>query len=100
MNNNKMNVIWFKDLSMKDVPRVGGKNASLGEMISTLKKEGIRIPDGFATTSNLYWEFLEKNDLRNKIDSYLQDLVIHPHFQRKGIGTKLAKEAIRFLKKK
>ncbi|MEJ2241467.1 MAG: phosphoenolpyruvate synthase [Candidatus Bathyarchaeota archaeon] len=75
MNNNKMNVIWFKDLSMNDVPRVGGKNASLGEMICTLKTEGIRIPDGFATTSKLYWEFLEKNDLRNKIDSYLQDFI-------------------------
>lgn len=40
MNAEKMNVVWFEDLSMKDVSRVGGKNASLGEMIRTLKKAG------------------------------------------------------------
>jgi pyruvate,water dikinase len=75
MNTDKKEVIWFEDLSMKDVPRVGGKNASLGEMIRTLKKRGIRIPDGFATTSKLYWDFVEKNGLKNKIDSHLQGLV-------------------------
>jgi len=42
---------WFDDLTNEDVPRVGGKNASLGEMISRLKAEGIRVPGGFATTS-------------------------------------------------
>jgi pyruvate,water dikinase len=75
MNIEKMNVVWFEDVNIKDVSRVGGKNASLGEMIRTLKKEGIRIPDGFATTAKLYWSFIDKNNLRNKIDSYLQKLV-------------------------
>jgi pyruvate, water dikinase len=59
------------------VPRmygVGGKNASLGEMIGALKKEGIGVPDGFATTAEAYWKFLEANDLRERLKSQLDDL--------------------------
>jgi pyruvate,water dikinase len=65
---------WFETLNSKDVPVVGGKNASLGEMIRRLKKEGIRVPDGFATTAKAYWEFLEANDLKGKIQSYLEEM--------------------------
>jgi pyruvate, water dikinase len=65
---------WFETLSSKDVPLVGGKNASLGEMIRRLKKEGIRVPDGFATTSEAYWELLEANQLREKIRDLLGEL--------------------------
>ncbi|MBR0129476.1 MAG: hypothetical protein IJM09_06650, partial [Neisseriaceae bacterium] len=43
-------VIWFENLRMTDVDRVGGKNASLGEMISQLTEKGVRVPGGFATT--------------------------------------------------
>ena len=68
------NIIWFEALNMKDVPKVGGKNASLGEMIQSLKKGGIRVPDGFATTAKLYRTFLDENDLKNKIESNLQKL--------------------------
>jgi phosphoenolpyruvate synthase/pyruvate phosphate dikinase len=53
---------------------VGGKNASLGEMIGALKKEGIGVPDGFATTAEAYWKFLEANDLRERLKSQLDDL--------------------------
>ncbi len=60
-------VIWFADLDRSDVGRVGGKNASLGEMIRYLAGAGIRVPDGFATTADAYWEFLELNELREKI---------------------------------
>jgi pyruvate, water dikinase len=60
-------IAWFEDLTNQDVPLVGGKNASLGEMIATLKTEGIRVPDGFATTSAAYWRFLAENDLEEKI---------------------------------
>jgi pyruvate, water dikinase len=67
-------VRWFETLSNKDVPLVGGKNASLGEMISILRPRGIRIPDGFATTSEAYWKFLEVNNLKEKIQSRLQEL--------------------------
>jgi pyruvate, water dikinase len=67
-------VRWFEDLGSNDVGSVGGKNASLGEMISTLKKAGIQVPDGFATTAEAYWKFLEANELTDEIKSLLQDL--------------------------
>ena len=56
-------VIWFEDLRRSDVPRVGGKNASLGEMIANLSARGISVPPGFATTANAFWRFVEKNAL-------------------------------------
>jgi pyruvate, water dikinase len=67
-------VRWFESLGSRDVGMVGGKNASLGEMIRALKKEGIGVPDGFATTAEAYWKFLEANDLRERLKSQLNDL--------------------------
>ncbi len=67
--------MWFDDVNINDVPKVGGKNASLGEMIRSIRKEGIRIPNGFATTAKLYWDLVDKNGLRVKIESLLQDLI-------------------------
>lgn len=61
------NIKFFDELGIKDVPLVGGKNASLGEMIRHLKKEGIRVPFGFATTSDAFYAFLEYNDLNSFI---------------------------------
>ena len=61
------NVIWFEHLRMTDVGDVGGKNASLGEMISQLDQKGIRVPGGFATTAPAYKHFLEVNNLKQKI---------------------------------
>jgi len=65
---------WLEDISSEDVARVGGKNASLGEMIRALKDEGVRVPDGFATTAEAYRAFLEANDLTPKIETALNDL--------------------------
>lgn len=65
---------WFEDLNAKDVPIVGGKNASLGEMIRELKDKGIHVPDGFATTADAYWEFLKANQLIEKIEGHLSEL--------------------------
>jgi len=66
---------WFKDLDAGDVAIVGGKNASLGEMIGSLKEKGIEVPDGFATTASAYWAFLDKKDgLREKITPLLGEL--------------------------
>src|SRR6056297_75647 len=65
-------VVWFENLSLNDVPRVGGKNASLGEMIHSLKKHDINVPDGFATTAKAYWRFLEANYLQDKIVSLIE----------------------------
>jgi pyruvate,water dikinase len=59
-----MNYIkWFDTLTMNDVSLVGGKNASLGEMIKQLSKKGIRIPYGFAVTAEAYWHFLNQNNI-------------------------------------
>ena len=66
-------VRWFETLRNTDVPLVGGKNASLGEMVHTLKDRGIAVPHGFATTAAAYWEFLKVNDLGGKIEAWLQD---------------------------
>lgn len=68
------NIIWFEDLRMSDVGEVGGKNASLGEMISQLTTKGIRVPGGFATTADAYKRFLEENSLKQKIDARLDAL--------------------------
>lgn len=64
---------WFETLTVGDVPIVGGKNASLGEMISTLKGHGIDVPDGFATTADAYWHFIEANHLTEAIRAHIQD---------------------------
>lgn len=68
------NIIWFKDLGITDVGKVGGKNASLGEMISQLGNLGVIVPQGFATTAYAYWRFLEQSGLDNKIYSVLDKL--------------------------
>ena len=56
-------VRWFSDLSRTDIGVVGGKNASLGEMTSTMRVAGRRVPAGFATTAAAYWRMLEANAL-------------------------------------
>ncbi|HSR02017.1 MAG TPA: phosphoenolpyruvate synthase, partial [Methylophilaceae bacterium] len=67
-------VIPFENLRNTDVPSVGGKNASLGEMISQLSAKGVRVPTGFATTAQAYREFLAQNDLDKKINAELDAL--------------------------
>jgi pyruvate,water dikinase len=57
----------FEELDMGEVATVGGKNASLGEMIQKLSAQGVRVPGGFATTAQAYWDFLDANDLRGRI---------------------------------
>jgi pyruvate,water dikinase len=68
------NVLWFNELNMSDVDRVGGKNASLGEMISNLANAGVNVPGGFATTASAYRSFLIDTGLKAKIDSALDAL--------------------------
>src|SRR3990167_2849222 len=65
---------WFNEVGMKDVAIVGGKNASLGEMITELTDLGIKVPFGFATTSQAYLDFLKHNDLENRIYKLLDKL--------------------------
>lgn len=68
MTKSKQNIIWYKDLSIKDVLLVGGKNASIGEMFSQLSKKGINVPDGFALTANAYWYIAKENNLIKKLE--------------------------------
>ena len=67
LKKSKKLILWFDEVSTKDVLLVGGKNASLGEMFSTLTKKGINIPNGFAITSEAYWHFLRENGVDKKL---------------------------------
>jgi pyruvate,water dikinase len=66
-------ICWLEKLGSGDVAYVGGKNASLGEMIQALRHEGVRVPDGFATTAQAYRAFVDANQLLPKIQGRLQD---------------------------
>lgn len=67
-------VLWFDGLGMNDVDRVGGKNASLGEMISHLSGMGVSVPNGFATTAHAFREFLDQSGLNDRIQTILSAL--------------------------
>jgi pyruvate, water dikinase len=70
------NIFWFDEIAIKDINKVGGKNASLGEMISNLVSIDIDVPKGFATSSFAFLKFLKYNNLEQKIDSLLNNCVI------------------------
>lgn len=74
MNDDRPEIIWLEYLDRYEVPEVGGKNASLGEMVQNLQSEGISVPPGFATTANAYWRFVEVNGLRETIAKTLGEL--------------------------
>src|SRR5438132_2080863 len=67
-------VLPLEELRMTDVTRVGGKNASLGELISQLASSGVRVPGGFATTAQAFRDFLRHNELEFRIDKALSAL--------------------------
>ncbi len=70
-------VLWFNELTIEDVPFVGGKTASLGEMYQALTTKGVRVPNGFAITANAYRHLLEQGDAIGKIRGILADLDTH-----------------------
>lgn len=67
-------IIWLNQVSLSDIDRVGGKNASLGEMIQNLSSVGVKVPTGFATTAQAYRDFLDQNGLTDKINALLDKL--------------------------
>ena len=73
MSENKF-IYWFSELGIKDVPIVGGKNASLGEMFTNLTNKGVQVPDGFAISAHAYDHFVETTDTKKKIVSILEGL--------------------------
>lgn len=84
-------VIPFTELGMKDVPIVGGKNASLGEMICNLAKAGVKVPPGFATTAEAFREFLSQGALDDKIKQALKELDADNVSELKQTGEKIRK---------
>jgi pyruvate,water dikinase len=70
----KSQVIWFNQIGIKDIDDVGGKNSSLGEMISHLSELGIKVPDGFATTATAFRDFLAQKNLDERIRVRLETL--------------------------
>jgi len=77
MKKSEKYILWFGEISHKDVPLVGGKNASLGEMFSKLSKKGVLVPNGFATTTYAFWHFLRTTGLERKIKEILKDLNVN-----------------------
>lgn len=68
------NVVWYDQLSMNDVDKVGGKNASLGEMVANLTGAGVKVPNGYATTAEAFNGFLEHEGLQQRIYQLLDKL--------------------------
>lgn len=82
---------WFEDLTSDDVAQVGGKNASLGEMIQNLKEKGINVPEGYATTAEAYREYIRHNDLESSVRDQLKK------YQDEEVSLEEAGESIRKL---
>ncbi|WP_165748487.1 phosphoenolpyruvate synthase [Cellulophaga sp. Z1A5H] len=76
----------FNEIDINDVPTVGGKNASLGEMFQKLTSKGVKIPDGFATTSEAYWHYLQEVHIKDEIFGYLSKLDTKGFSNLKEIG--------------
>ena len=87
-------VIWFDRLGMGDVERVGGKNASLGEMISHLAGAGVSVPGGFATTAQAYRDFLSQSGLNDWINSELDKLNVDDVNQLVIVGEKIRRRIV------
>ncbi|MBB1631893.1 phosphoenolpyruvate synthase [Cupriavidus sp. UME77] len=73
MVNDTSHVLWFEELRRTDVARVGGKNASLGEMVAKLASRGVNVPPGFALTADAYWRFIDANGLQQTISLVLRE---------------------------
>ncbi len=83
------NIEWYADLGINDVDRVGGKNASLGEMVSNLAQAGVRVPDGFATTAEAYVRFLGETGLADRINKLLDDLDVDDTRELSRVGAQI-----------
>ena len=96
-NSKKSFVLKFNEIGIKDIPLVGGKNASLGEMFLKLTKKGVAIPDGFAITAYAYNYFLEKSGLKSKIKKSLSTLNVKNSRNLAEHGKKVREDELRLL---
>ena len=83
------NILWFEDINLSHLPEVGGKNASLGEMISQLAESNVNVPGGFATTSTAFWSFIQQTKLDEKINAILTPLDVHDVIALKKAGDEI-----------
>lgn len=70
-------ILWFDEINLTHLPQVGGKNSSLGEMITLLSDSNVSVPGGFATTSDAFWYFIKESKLDKKINNVLDKLDVH-----------------------
>ncbi len=82
-------VLWFNETELDDIPQVGGKNASLGEMIRELTAKGVNIPDGFAVTAYAYRYLLDSAGIADEMAAILSDLDTHDMHNLSEKGEKL-----------
>ena len=82
-------VLWFSEIGLKDLAVVGGKNASLGEMVRNLSQSGVKVPDGFATTAEAYRQFLAHSDLERAIADRLAGLDVEDVTQLAAKGKEI-----------
>jgi len=82
-------ILWFKDLRIEDVPLVGGKNASLGEMYRELTRKGVRIPNGFAITAHAYKHLLKQSGIEKEMKALLEGLDVKNMRQLSERGRKI-----------
>ena len=87
------NVRWFRELGLHDVDSVGGKNASLGEMVQHLSAAGVAVPDGFATTADAYRRFLGETGLADRINALLDDLDVDDVRRLAEVGAQIRADA-------
>ncbi|MGY4580921.1 phosphoenolpyruvate synthase/pyruvate phosphate dikinase [Ewingella americana] len=83
------NVIWYNQLGMNDVDKVGGKNASLGEMITNLSDLGVSVPNGFATSSKAFNDFLDQSGVNTRIHDLLDSIDVDDIAQLTKAGTQI-----------
>src|SRR3990172_259709 len=77
LNKSKALILWFKEVGIKDIALVGGKNAALGEMFRNLTRVGVNVPNGFAVTAYAYKYFLKSSGIEKEIASILKGLNTH-----------------------
>src|SRR3954452_23609885 len=87
------NIAWFAELGLGDVEHVGGKNASLGEMVQHLSKAGVRVPDGFATTADAFRRFLAHEGLADRVNAELAALDVEDTRELAQVGARI-REAV------
>ncbi|MDO9371364.1 MAG: phosphoenolpyruvate synthase [Gammaproteobacteria bacterium] len=87
-------ILWFEEIALRDLPVVGGKNASLGEMYGALAAQGVKIPNGFAISARAYWHVLESAGVRGELQRLMTDIHAQGVAERARRGA-LARDLVR-----